>query len=246
MGQNKEIDRHRTASEPVPDVISYMTMRKAIGILGILLPWLVVVLAKVLGGYSQKDSISAYYYSNMRDPFVGLLCMVGVFLYSYQGLSWVDDLVTNVCGLLAIGVAFFPTQMEDERWIKVGVAQLSDYQSSFVHYTCALLLFVLLACVSTFLFTKTNPDKKPTKQKLARNRVYIACGLVMFAAMLVGGGFSLPPFQHAAPPHLIFWVEAICLNAFGVSWLIKGEALLADEVDSAATASDRPARPALS
>jgi len=32
----------------------------------------------------------------------------------------------------------------------------------------------------------------------------------------------------------VFWLEAAALVAFGVSWLVKGEALLADKDDSKA------------
>jgi hypothetical protein len=51
----------------------------------------------------------------------------------------------------------------------------------------------------------------------------------MFAALLIYAVFSLPMLEKAAPPHLLVGVEAICLWAFGVSWLVKGEVLLSDE-----------------
>lgn len=228
MGQTDELVKHAAANEPTPDVLSYMAMRKTIGIGGIALPWLVVAGARIFAGYAQKDSISAYYYSNTRDVFVGLLCMVGVFLFSYKGFDRLDAVVTNICGLLAIGVAVFPTQRGDQQNVPVGLLNLNDQVSRVVHYVCAVSLLVLLASISGFLFTRTAKGKKPTRQKLARNGVYRACGGIMFAALAIGGLLSLPPLARFAPQHLLFWVESISLSAFGVSWLIKGEALLAD------------------
>jgi hypothetical protein len=213
-------------------VISYMTLRKMVGNLGILLPVLVVAGGELMPAREVRDSISAYYYSNMRDLFVGLLCMVGVFLYSYKGYDWIDDLLTSLSGLLALGVALFPTRSGETVTIAVGIFQLNDFVSSFVHYTCATLLFVLLASISTFLFTRTADPRTMTKQKKARNHVYRVCGGIMFAALLLGGVFSLPILERAAPPHLLLVVETICLWAFGISWLVKGEAILSDEVQA--------------
>src|SRR5690348_6806272 len=154
MGQQQEFDRQRTSGAVAADVISYLTMRKWIGYLSFLLPWVVVIGGHLFGAYPTKDSISGYYYSNMRDVFVGALCMVGVFLFSYKGFSDLDDVITNVCGLLAICVALFPTRPDDGVAANVGLLQLNDFVSSVVHYICAALLFLLLAFISMFLFTR--------------------------------------------------------------------------------------------
>jgi hypothetical protein len=165
----------------------------------------------------------------MRDLFVGLLCIVGVFLYSYKGYDWLDDFLTSLAGLLAVGVALFPTRSDETIPVAVGIFQLSDFVSSFIHYGCAVLLFLLLASISTLLFTKTADPQAMTKQKRARNQVYRICGGIMFAALFFAGVFSLPGLKRVAPSHLILWVETICLWAFGASWLVKGEAILADD-----------------
>jgi hypothetical protein len=212
-------------------VISYMTLRKMVGYISILLPVLMVAGGQLMPAREVRDSISAYYYSNMRDLFVGLLCMVGVFLYSYRGYDWIDDLLTSLSGLLALGVALFPTRSGEKIPIAVGIFQLNDFVSSFVHYTCAALLFVSLASISTFLFTRTADPRTMTRQKKARNHVYTACGTIMFAALLLCGVFSLPMLKSAASPYLLLGGETICLWAFGISWLVKGEAILSDELE---------------
>ena len=67
-------------------VFSYLTLRKTIGLLGLALP---VVLA--VGGLLIFDppglqrSISAYFYTNISQVFVGTLWAIGFFLLSYKG-----------------------------------------------------------------------------------------------------------------------------------------------------------------
>ncbi len=56
------------------------------------------------------DSISGYYYTDMRNIFVGTLCALGVFLVAYRGYDGVDESITNVAGFAAIGVALCPTK----------------------------------------------------------------------------------------------------------------------------------------
>ena len=61
-------------------VVSYLTLRQMIGWIGLLMP-----IAVRVGGYLMErihttDSISAYYYTSMRDVFVSTLVLVGILL----------------------------------------------------------------------------------------------------------------------------------------------------------------------
>jgi hypothetical protein len=213
-----------------------MRLRQAIGVLGVCLP-----LAVILGGYASsgstvRSSISAYYYSNMREVFVGLLCIVGAFLLSYKGYDRRDRMLSVAAGVLALGVAGFPTirvETGTAEEIKkagnevVGTFALPAGHSMFVHYACAVLLFVCLGLIS-LQFTRSDPSRSMTRQKLRRNAVYRACGAVMFGAMALVPIFRIPGLAEHQPDTLILLVEAICLGAFGISWLVKGEALLGD------------------
>ena len=77
------------AVEPRPDnepryVRSYVFTRFAIGVLGVLLPLMLVFLEPALfdGLPAPRGSLSAYYYSGLREVFVGGLWAIGVFLSS--------------------------------------------------------------------------------------------------------------------------------------------------------------------
>ncbi len=56
---------------------TYLALRKAVGWIGILLP-LVLILGMLLifRGDAIQKTISQYYYTGMRDVFVGALCAI--------------------------------------------------------------------------------------------------------------------------------------------------------------------------
>jgi len=79
-------------TEPPSDeanyVLSYKDLRKAIGIIGIALPIGLLVGKPLIDGGGMLGSISAYYYSGMRNYFVGTMCPFAVF-FSPTGMRLV-------------------------------------------------------------------------------------------------------------------------------------------------------------
>ncbi|HAK44901.1 MAG TPA: hypothetical protein DCO79_03125 [Spirochaeta sp.] len=63
-------------------IISYYTLRRLIGILGILLPF-ICMFGGLAAGIEVQSSVSAYYHSNMRELFTGLMSCMAVFLLTY-------------------------------------------------------------------------------------------------------------------------------------------------------------------
>jgi hypothetical protein len=91
-------------------IISYMALRRWIGVLGFLLPvFLVLSTCREQGGLHIKPSISDYYYSSRGDFFVVILCVIGIFLLTYKGYFWKERLFSVIAGICAILVAFNPT-----------------------------------------------------------------------------------------------------------------------------------------
>ena len=204
-------------------VLSYLGLRRAIGILGVALPFVLVVGKLALQGPGLEPSISDYYYTVMRNVFVGMLCAIGVFLMSYRGYARSDALAGNLACVAAVGVALFPT---------APASNPTPLQQAIggVHYGCAAAFFLILAYFCLALFRKTDPSKPMTPRKRHRNRVYATCGLVILACLAFLALYALAlrgtVFARLDP---VFWAEAIAVVAFGVSWLIKGETLLTDE-----------------
>ena len=216
-------------------LLSFMGMRRAIGVLGVCLPLVVMIGGYASSGHAIRDSISAYYHSNMRDFFVGMLAMTGVFLLAYRGHDARDRALTFLSGLFALGVATFPT-IRTETGTKDEIARamretlgtfgLPGATSRMVHYVCAVSLFLCLTgmCVR---FTKGQPEQ--SRQKKQRNAVYWVCAGLMTIAMATAGTSLLLGDRWPKPADLILIVEAVCLGAFGVSWLVKGETILSDD-----------------
>ena len=196
---------------------SYLSLRKAVGWIGILLPFVLMFGLKVLFGEDLiQPSMSHYYFTGMRDVFVGSLCAVALFLFFYSGYDWRDDWTGNLAGVFALGVAFFPTT-------EYGPAE----GIGVWHFIFASLLFICLAFFSLFLFTKHGGS--PSREKRIRNRIYIICGIVMLAILLAMFVYLRWIQSGSSPGSFVFWGEAMALIAFGVSWLTKGGSLYSDK-----------------
>ncbi len=211
-----------------PYVISYLTLRRAVGILGIALPVILVVGSVIACGCCNiQVSISNYYHTCMRNIFVGIMCVVGFFLFSYTGYDKRDNIAGHIGAVFAIGVALLPTAFKGTAHCLIHPLSENPL-TGYLHLASAMLFFCVLIYFSLFLFTIT---KNPTPQKKKRNLVYRVCGYTMLGCILLIGTYiillkgKLLWLDNLNP---VFWLEAFALWAFGISWLTKGEVLLRD------------------
>ena len=210
-------------------IISYLTMRRFIGILGISLPFIVILGGLTQGEPGLQGSISGYYYTNMRDLFVGILSGVALFLLSYRGYEQIDDIAANLSGLFALGMILFPTAMYSGKAVRVGMFLIADNISETIHLAFGALFFLALSFNSLFLFTRRHPGVMG-KEKKRRNIIYRSCGIVMIlaiACITMYTDFLRGNFIAAINPVLI--LESVALLAFGISWLVKGHTLFKDK-----------------
>jgi uncharacterized protein YhhL (DUF1145 family) len=205
-----------------PQLIAYRSLRQAIGYIGVALPFVLAIGKSVTQGGGLQDSISAYYYTDMRNVFVGSLCAIGVFLMCYRGYNPRDLGAGRFAFVCAIGVAFCPTTpFPDATQLQRIVGRL--------HLTFATLLFLTFAYFCWFLFTKTDPIKKPTPKKLQRNTVYKVCAVAIVACIALIAILKLTALEAATDRYApVFWLESFTILAFGISWLTKGERILKD------------------
>lgn len=205
--------------------MSYLGLRKAIGFIGCALPFALVAGKWILEGPEIQPSISDYYYTVMRNVFVGSIFAIGVFLMSYRGYERKDDVAGDLACVFAIGVALFPTAPEHD-------PTPIDRIIGYAHYGFATAFFLTLAYFCLALFRMTDPRMPMTPQKRQRNAVYKACGNIILAcialialnALLLRGTFV----ERLDP---VFWLEATAVLSFGISWLTKGEAILKDRAE---------------
>jgi len=207
---------------------TFRRIRKAIGFLGIGLPITLVILSLVpFFETSIQSSISAYYYTNLREIFTGVLCAVGLFLIRYVGFKnasfWKNNnLLTNLAGYMAFGIALFPTNPE-EGVIKIySLIPLQSELLGWLHYGFAALFFIILAIMSINIFTigQAQNEQIPVSP-INENHIYRICGYSILLFIILIPVFSiLHIFKYST---LLF--EALALFSFGISWLIKGRVL---------------------
>jgi hypothetical protein len=212
-----------------PVVLSYLALRKAVGFVALGLPFALSIPWWVIKNHSIECSISGYYYTGMRNLFVGSLCAISMFMLCCRGYDRKDEIAGTFSSLCALGVAFFPTAPGCHP------ARL-QFDVGTAHYTFATLLFSTLAYFCLVLFKMTAADRKMTSEKRQRNRVYTGCGYVIIVSMLLIGLLNLLDFLNLLKvEHLVgrldptFCFESTALIAFGLAWLIKGETFLKDE-----------------
>ena len=188
-------------------MINTIRLRCTIGWLGILLPWLVVLLL-----WAFPPSISATYYTaEAITPFMIILGSASFLLFSYKGYGMIDDIINTSAGLCGLLICLFPCATSAIEL--VGTFQIPSNISGWVHNIAAFCFFGLLSYNSLFLFTRG--DSNPTKNKKIRNIIYRVCGVGMIASFTL---LLLPNF------YIKTWlVEAIALFFFGVSWLTKAD-----------------------
>lgn len=207
--------------------VSFKSLRRLIGVLGMLLPAICFLGGFLIMGLGLGPSISSYYYTNVRDVFVGILACVGLFMLTYTGYELIDNIVAKLTGLCALGIAIFPCFNAASG--RVGFFNLGRAASNAVHTLSAGLFFLLLAINSIFLFTLTDGTGNVTRNKKIRNAIYVGCGVIILACLGVIALLHLFFTQDQLDATVwIFILESVLLEAFGVSWLVKGETIFRD------------------
>ena len=223
-------------------VLSFLAVRRALGILGFVLP-ASLVLYGILSGEGIQSSLSEFYFTSAGDLLVGTLTAIGVFLLTYIGFErrtgevLSDFWVSRIAAIGALGVAFIPTsppaagptllpQPITHRWLGVETSQ-------YLHYGSAAIFFAGLAIFCLVLFRRHDRSVPMPPDKIYRNKIYLICGITIVAVMVLLLAFffyrrSLTPEEQMALDSydLVFYLETLGVLAFSVSWLTKGRALV--------------------
>lgn len=190
-------------------ISTYLDLRRGIAIIGIIFPFFLWIGGHIYAGLSLRPSMSAYYYTPLRDWFVGLLFATGTFLVLYKGFSHAEDWALNIGGALAVGVAIFPMPLEKEKITR--------------HGFCAVGLFLCIAFVALFCagdtldLIKDTTIPNPDKVIAGLRKLYKGLGLGMILA--IGAAYVLNAAFKTG--HSTFWVEAAGILFFGIYWLVK-------------------------
>lgn len=209
-------------------VQTFRRIRKAVGWLGISLPISLFLLSLIpIFKTNVQNSISYYYYTNLREVMTGTLCAVSLFLIRYKSsentIFWRDDnTMTNIAGIMALGVALFPTNPQSCSEKIYTLIPICLKYLGWLHYFFAASFFLILAEISIAVFTiGQKKSKKIPISYLNKNNIYWACGISIFAFTIMIFVCVIYNFF----PHDILIFESLALWAFGISWLVKGRVL---------------------
>ncbi len=204
--------------------------RTAIGVLGVTLPPILIGVWWLLQS-KVEGSISAYYYTSLRDWFVGTLWVIGVFLFFYRyrprhaghaRSRWksvqtgaADSWLGKVAGLCAVVVALLPTTPPPES--KGVPPTIGTFHGVF-----AAILFLCLALFPLLLFSQSRK----------RSHEYQVYGWTMIVLLGLTVAYVFAPAgvkASAATLRPILVLETLLILVFGVSWFRKGLELAASQ-----------------
>lgn len=219
-----------------PLLSSDYRIRKLIGTLGLLLP---IVLPIISG--EVLASISHYYYNRLSSQLlIIILSTFGLFLLSYRGYiidktseKISDDILTNIAGCAALIAVFVPTSCKNSASHAIerlcSNAQhvplpLFGHQSDIlnaIHFISAGIFILCMGWMSRFKFTRDKNGRNNTLHIWCGNLVFISVTLiVVFVILEHFTNINLPLKEH-----YVYVFETTAIIPFGISWLIKGEAI---------------------
>ncbi len=210
---------------------SYYRIRKIIGILGILLPILIFTFHGEL-----LSSISHYYYTKSAVFFIAILFAFGLLLISYKGYEkdkdtekLSDNLITHIGGIAALLIVLLPTTCIGSNSAEItNMCLLQNYPLfghdntiiRIIHLVSAGVFLFIMGYMSIFRFTKG----KLTDEKKIKNYIYRFCGIAVWVSIGILAIETIFQNFHFTK-YDVFIFETVSVVAFGIAWLVKGEAI---------------------
>ena len=198
---------------------SFLYTRFLVGVVGVLLPIMLIGSDLLVFGNAPRGSLSAYYYhpSFLHVWFIGSLWAIGVGLMVYMGTrkSSTAGLISSFAGVAALVVALFPTGDvgADGGWV------------TKVHFAAAAVVIGGLAalCVGFGIYDRIRTDSDANAERARR---FAPVHLVMAGLIVTGIVAALATsFFGFWPAYGVLFGEALAIFAFGVSWTLKGAEL---------------------
>jgi len=209
-------------------VNSYFMLRTIIGILGVLLPIILVIIHGDI-----LPSISLYYYSKSSIFFISILVTYGLLLITYKGYEKTqdekisDNKLTHFGGFMILIVVFVPTYCRLEFCnicFDKNFPLFSHNSDIFqiIHLFAAFFFFISMGIMSYYKFSRGNNDKY-------NNSIYKVIGLIIGVSViiLIIKFFIIvildKNFNYFKNDTFVF--ESIAIMAFGISWIIKSNTI---------------------
>jgi hypothetical protein len=206
-------------------VRAFLIMRVLVGLLAIALPFALVLIDGIWfdGSRFPRTSLSAYYYSGVRELFVGALSATGVFLIAYKVAEVnLDNTLSVLAGVAVLGVAMFPTDRSSDAIALTPLQdRLGETAVATVHYVSAATFISALAIISYFFGRREGAREAVAGKRSPRfwRAFHWSCAGVIAAALLF---ILVTQVLGTGPAESLLIGEAVSVWAFGASWLWKG------------------------
>lgn len=207
-------------------VISYHSIRRLIGILGLLLPFLCWGVNSFVNSLdllndgrfvdlsqssayvprgNLKSSISHFYYTASGPIFTGILITVSIFLFCYKGYPvqknkdawyWLTD--NRVATFAAIcALGIVALPTGSEEKIEDNIhIYVASAGAGRIHLSFAALFFLAMAVFCIINFRR-HPDEKKKLKTDREGKLYLVCGLGMIISLILLAIYSFSSLQTA-------------------------------------------------
>ncbi|MEL6234356.1 MAG: hypothetical protein AAFR46_08095 [Pseudomonadota bacterium] len=223
---------------PRPVGLSYFVSRVLVGLLGLALPWL-IILAYALSptegaGPQPLTSISIYAWTDANIVFKLIMGLIGAFLIGncvvcYVDRCWTEAIYGLVSGASALIIVVARTGVDGER-AKIFCPDKIACGNSTAHAIATAVFMVTMIGYAIWFFVR-EPGHRYFEaiRKFPIKIFYIFMGFII-ALMFIWIAFASVSFlSNLLPPSLgwiatsgVFWPEAVAVSAFGFAWLVKG------------------------
>lgn len=163
-------------------------------------------------------SVSAAFYTNAKIFMIIGIGSMSILFFSYEGYDKIDKIITNIAGGAGVGILAFPCDWDGADVSQILFPFIGLNVSHFLHCVSAIILFICFGLMVGWRFTKHKGIM--TIKKMKRNVVYYASAVVIAIFLIM---------QIITSVANLGWFtiinEFFMLEAFGFSFLVKGEAI---------------------
>ena len=209
------------STKQLPSEINEHTAKLIVGLIAITL-----AIAEYFLTCGELHSVSESYLFDgwARNVFVGSLCAIGAFMFSYNGkepFQTFQMIMSKVAALAALGIAMFPCLCNRNP---------NELDFPYLHGILTLILFIILVIFCYFFFQRAWDKYLEARAKgesgwlpKIRAGIYAVCaGLILLSMLILAFDKLTGGTLSSDAQNLTFYCEYFALSSFGVAWLIAG------------------------
>ena len=114
------------------NALSYIYIRRAIGILGLSFPVILILGTFLYRNDVLLPSISDYFYTKMKNIFIAIFFIISFFIWFYNSLDKYEKFVAKLSSISLALVCLIPTPVDTNHQIIEGVAYYIHDFDSFI------------------------------------------------------------------------------------------------------------------